>query len=194
MTRHTSNAHPRRRQYVALAVLAAACAGLATGVLVTADDRSRVAWAASLDRGYDGPLRRAEGTECGPAALAMVMEHHGIDVPIAALAREAGTGASGTSLLKLKHTAQRRGFRAEGWRMSFADLREIELPAVAHVHGDHFVVVRSLGRRVVVDDPSLGRLRMSHRTFRRAWDGVVLTLTSAARRTSPTAHPAEEIR
>ncbi len=112
---------------------------------------------------------------CGPAALMMILHHWGIeDATLAELAAATGTGPDGTSLLALKKAAEQRGLTALALRLQVQQLRDIPLPAIAHVHGDHFAVLRAVDDEVIVDDPARGRLRMSTRLFARSWTGVVL--------------------
>lgn len=166
----------------------AAAAGLLVAAgLVTVAARAlgptmdRLAWAAALDPSAPAPgevVRQQRRSDCGPAALKMVLDHWGIqDVTLAELEIATGTGPDGTSLLALKKAAEERGVTSQGLRLPVHRLREVPLPAIAHVHGDHFVVIRSTGDELVIDDPSLGRLRMNSRVFARSWDGVVLSFT-----------------
>jgi len=139
----------------------------------------RLAWASSLDPSAPGPgtvVRQMKRSDCGPAALKMVLDHFGIpDTTLSELEVATGTGPNGTSLLAIKRAAEERGVLSQGLRVPVDRLDEIPLPAIAHVHGDHFVVIRSAGRELVVDDPSPGRLRMKSGVFARSWDGVVLS-------------------
>ena len=141
----------------------------------------RVAWATSLDPSAEAPgevVRQQTRSDCGPAALKMVLDHWYVGAEtLAELELATGTGPDGTSLLAIKKAAEERGVLSRGLRLPVHRLREIPLPAIAHVHGDHFVVIRSAGEELVIDDPSLGRLRMSPRVFARSWDGIVLAFS-----------------
>lgn len=162
-------------------------AGLVTvAARVLGPTMDRLAWAAALDPSAPAPgevVRQQRRSDCGPAALKMVLDHWGIqDATLAELEIATGTGPDGTSLLALKRAAEERGVTSQGLRLPVQRLSEIPLPAIAHVHGDHFVVIRSIGDELVIDDPSLGRLRMSPRVFARSWDGVVLSFTGGPHR------------
>ncbi len=141
----------------------------------------RLAWAASLDRSAEtgGELvRQQKRSDCGPAALKMILDHWGIHgTTLEELELATGTDQNGTSMLALKRAAEKRGMSSRGLRLPVDRLSDIPLPAIAHVHGDHFVVIRSVGGELVIDDPSLGRLRMSPGVFARSWDGIVLAFT-----------------
>ncbi len=167
--------------------LAIACSLLAAGlvavaVVTAAPVLNRLSWAASLDSTApsDGVIVRQRGeSDCGAAALKMVLEHHGLgDASLEDLEAATRTGPDGASLLALKHVAEQRGLTGQGLQLDVGRLKDVPMPAIAHVHGDHFVVVRSAAGDVIVDDPSIGRLRMSAAAFDRAWDGIVLTFAT----------------
>lgn len=179
--RPDSSATTRRRRLAAAGLL------LTTGLVTVAvraigPTLDRLAWAASIDPtapGLGQVVRQQKRSDCGPAALKMVFDHYGIaGTTLAELEVATGTGPDGTSMLALKKAAKARGLTGQGLRLPVERLDDIPMPAIAHVHGDHFVVIRSAGEELVIDDPSLGRLRMSSRTFERSWDGVVLAFTS----------------
>ena len=167
-----------RRRRLAAAGLLLATGLVAVAVRAVGPTLDRLAWAASIDPSAPahGQVVRQQGrSDCGPAALKMILEHHGITgVTLAELEVATGTGPDGTSMLALKRTAEQRGLTGQGLRLPVERLHDIPMPAIAHVHGDHFVVLRQAGSELIIDDPSLGRLRMSARTFERSWDGVLL--------------------
>lgn len=170
----------RRRRLAAASLLIAA--GLATvAVRAVRPTVDRLVWAAALDPSapaHGELVRQQKRTDCGPAALKMVLDHWGVgDTTLAELEAATGTGPNGTSMLAIKRAAELRGVTSQGLHVPVHRLHEIPLPAIAHVHGDHFVVIRSAGHELVIDDPSIGRLRMSPREFDRSWDGIVLTFT-----------------
>ena len=80
----------------------------------------------------------------------------------------------GFSLLDLKHFAQARGYRAEGFsEMSLEELADLKLPAIVPIHSkgvDHFVIVRGVfGDRVVLADPAFGNMTMKANQFQSVW-------------------------
>ena len=183
------NRSRRRRVLAALCLVFAACS--VAGILFVVGSRGptyldRLAWAASLDRSAPLPadfVSQRGDSDCGAAALKMVLAHHGFrEVTLDEIEAAADVGPRGTSLLALKKIAEDQGLKSQGLRLAIEHLGDLPMPAIAHVHGDHFVVLRSVDAvRVVVDDPSLGRLRMSTAAFDRAWGGVVLAFDSDAR-------------
>ena len=111
----------------------------------------------------------------------MILHYHGItDSTLDELDAATSSGPKGSTFLALKRAAESRGLSSLAFRLPIEELSNVPMPAIAHVHGDHFVVIRSIANDVIVDDPSLGRLRMSRTTFLRAWDGSVLTFSAEA--------------
>jgi len=113
---------------------------------------------------------------CGPAAAKMFLDHYGIESDLEGLHSEMECGPQGTTMLRVKKAIESRGLKCQGLRVPEDRLEDIPLPAIAHVHGDHFAVIRSvkLWSEMIVDDPSLGRLKMTVDLFGSHWDGVVL--------------------
>ena len=173
-----------RRQQLAAAGLLLAAGLVAVAVRAVGPTLDRLAWAASIDLSAQGSaevVRQQGRSDCGPAALKMILNHYGIrGATLPELEAATGMGPDGTSLLALKRTAEQHGLAGQGLRLPVTRLRDIPMPAIAHVHGDHFVVIRSAGNELVIDDPSLGRLRMTSGVFERSWDGVVLAFTPTA--------------
>ncbi len=180
MRRERSRVH---RRWLAAAGLLLAAGLVTVAARALGPTMDRLAWAAALDPAAPAEgeiVRQQSRSDCGPAALKMILDHWDIDGgTLAELEIATGAGPDGTSLLALKRAAEERGLTGRGLRLPVHRLRDIPLPAIAHVHGDHFVVVRSAGDELVIDDPSLGRLRMSPRAFARAWDGIVLAFTGS---------------
>jgi ABC-type bacteriocin/lantibiotic exporter with double-glycine peptidase domain len=128
--------------------------------------------------GFEGVVRQRGRADCGAAALAMVLASFDRPVSVDALDDELPIGPGGTSMLALQDAARRRGLDAAGWRMSWAGLSSMSLPAIAFVDGDHFVVVlRADPASVEIADPARGRLRLSRRAFARRWRGEVLAFS-----------------
>lgn len=85
-----------------------------------------------------------------------------------------------TSLAALQSAAHQLGLEARCYRMSLRDLAAMPqgLPAVAHVDGNHFVVVWRLGRgKVAVAEPPFGAEYVSLGQFALRWTGAIMLLT-----------------
>jgi ABC-type bacteriocin/lantibiotic exporter with double-glycine peptidase domain len=135
-----------------------------------------VAWA--LDARYLGRegVRMQQGkVDCGVAALAMILAHHGRDAGLDAVRRNVLDRGHGLSLLEMQRIAAARGVSAAGWRLDMPALARASLPAVAHFQ-DHYVVVDRVvpDGTVLIRDPSIGKLELTGARFRELWTGNVL--------------------
>lgn len=114
-------------------------------------------------------------TDCGVAALTMALRWLGLDVFFEQLEAITPVGLAGVSLGALARTATASGVPASAVRLGSDQLSHARLPAVAHLVGDHYVVVSELrGDTVVVADPAEGVRPDSVQSFRRRWSGHLL--------------------
>ncbi len=122
-------------------------------------------------------VRQVDATDCGPAALAMILMHFGRLEPLYRLRDLAGTTQSGTSLLGLKRAAEQLGLNATGFEANLLELRQLDLPVLLHWENNHYVVLekRSLTRLRILD-PALGRVWVPLAEFNNKWTGKALWL------------------
>ena len=128
-------------------------------------------------------VKQNSDAECGAACLATVARHYGKKVSMPLVRQLVGTGHQGTTLLGLRRGGDELGFHCRALRTDvddtfFRDVHQIELPAILHWKGNHWVVLHAVqARSVVIADPGEGVLRLSRRRFLEDWgDGVLLTL------------------
>jgi ABC-type bacteriocin/lantibiotic exporter with double-glycine peptidase domain len=115
--------------------------------------------------------------DCGPTALADLLELSGLPVPPPdSLRRLAATKPNGTTLGELGAAAGTAGLRVFPVRWDPAELALLPLPSLVWVDRNHFVVVarRARSDSVEVHDPAAGRYRMAGERFARLWSGEAL--------------------
>lgn len=120
-------------------------------------------------------VRQAEATECGHACLAMIAGWHGHQIDLVSLRLYQTASSNGTSLQALAALAEQFALRARALRLEPGDLGRLALPAILHWDMNHFVVLKSVGRRgVVIHDPARGVLRLSLKEVGQHFTGVAM--------------------
>ena len=140
----------------------------------------RARWRGAHFIGDDQVQLQQGHNHCGAAALKMVLAAHGINRSVNELLQRLRMTPEGTSLLDLRLAATEAGLPARSWALGESHLRQLPLPAVAFVGGNHFVVIRRLldPRTLEVDDPAIGKLRWPIAAFCRHWKGETLVFGS----------------
>jgi ABC-type bacteriocin/lantibiotic exporter with double-glycine peptidase domain len=120
-------------------------------------------------------IPQMEATECGAAALAMILGYHGHHAPLPEVRQACGISRDGASALAIVEAARGFGLEAQGVRADLEQLALLPLPAILHWDFDHFVILESLkpGRAVLVD-PAVGRRRMNLEEVSRRFTGAAL--------------------
>jgi Peptidase C39 family len=138
----------------------------------------RAWWNGALYQGEDGVIRQQTKYDCGVVCLQMVLRDRGITAQLGDLRLSAQTNQLGTSLLGLKWAAEKYGVKTSAWRLNRNDLLRIQLPVIAFVDGNHFVVINNVNNdgTLIILDPARGRLQFTETSFARHWKGETLIL------------------
>jgi len=117
-----------------------------------------------------------EAVECGAAALGSILAFHGRFEPLSQLREACGVNRDGSRAGNIIRAAQRLGLNAQGFKRTAEELfNSSPLPVIAFWQGMHFVVVEGTkGGRVFINDPGMGRYRVTEKEFIDHYSGVVL--------------------
>jgi predicted double-glycine peptidase len=139
--------------------------------------RSLSAWRKGAEYlGEAGVVRQVSPSECGVACLQMIFDQKGITASEASIRTLSGVSERGASMLGLKRAAEAYGLKASVWTLRKRDLLRAPLPLIAFVDKSHFVVISEItvDDRLIVLDPSAGRLSYSLESFKDCWEGEVI--------------------
>jgi len=108
--------------------------------------------------------------DCGPTCVRMIARNYGKHYNADTLRRIAGYNKEGVSLLGISETAEKIGFRTRGIKLTYEQLKEVELPAVLHWNQNHFIVLIGISKnKIRVADPAKGIISYSSETFKKHW-------------------------
>ena len=106
-------------------------------------------------------IQQTEAAECGLACLAMVLSFHGHRIDLNTLRRKHPISLKGATLKTLMDTASRLHLNTRALRGEVDELDQLTLPAILHWDLNHFVVLKSVGRHIVIHDPAFGERRLN---------------------------------
>jgi uncharacterized protein len=139
------------------------------------------------EKRWTNVVRQQYDFSCGSAAVATLLTYH-YETPIdeATVFEEmfvrgdqAKIRAEGFSMLDIKQFLDRRGLKADGFRMSLDKLAEIGVPAIVLINTGgyrHFVIIKGVeAKRILVADPAFGTTIWPRDRFDAAWgEGIIL--------------------
>ncbi|MGL5771694.1 MAG: peptidase domain-containing ABC transporter [Bacteroidales bacterium] len=128
-------------------------------------------------------IRQRDITDCGAACLASVAEYYKLRIPVARIRQLAGTDKKGTNALGMIKGAEKLGFNAKGVKGPIEALKDIPVPAIAHIIINktlqHYVVIYKVtDKTIVYMDPADGNLHScEHSKFAEIWTNILILLT-----------------
>ncbi len=121
---------------------------------------------------------QTEAAECGLACLTMLLGYHGNYTDLAELRRRFGMSQKGATLKDLVRAADALRLAARPLRLELEELPELTTPCILHWDLNHFVVLKSVGRKsLVIHDPGVGVRQLSLSEASKHFTGVALELT-----------------
>ena len=117
-----------------------------------------------------------EATECGAASLSMIFGYFGKFIPLEQMRIETGVSRDGCNAANIMRCAKKYGLECHGYRREPDALRSIDLPCIIHWNFNHFVVFEGFkGKYAYLNDPAIGRRRLTLDELDEGFTGIVLT-------------------
>lgn len=121
-------------------------------------------------------MYQMEATECGAAALAMILGYYGCFIPLEQLRIETGVSRDGCNARNILKAARKFGLTCKGYSKSMEDLSEMRTPSIIHWNFNHFVVFEGFkGGCPYINDPAVGRRKLAVEDLDDSFTGIVLT-------------------
>lgn len=121
-------------------------------------------------------IYQMEATECGAASLSMIFSYFGKNIPLEQMRIETGVSRDGCNAGNIMRCAKKYGLDCHGYRKEPAALRELQTPCIIHWNFNHFVVFEGFkGKHAYINDPAMGRRKLTMEELDDAFTGIVLT-------------------
>lgn len=127
--------------------------------------------------------------QCGAACLLMICRYHGMSISLDEINHLCLPNKEGMSMLGLKESAHRLGFKCTALKAPLSILGQLQLPCLLHWNQNHFVVLYELdknAKKFKIADPGKGLISYSKKEFEGHWIssvydgkscGIVMELT-----------------
>lgn len=118
-----------------------------------------------------------EATECGAAALAIVLAYYGCIVPLEEMRQECDVTRDGSKASNIVTAARKYGCTADGYAIDMNEIHKIQLPAILFWNFNHFVVLDSINREIFyINDPATGPRTVNLEEFSKSFTGVCICI------------------
>jgi ATP-binding cassette subfamily B protein len=137
-------------------------------------------WLQKVTRRYPF-FAQQSSSDCAAACLVMVSRYWGKSFSVNRVRDMANVDRNGASLRGMSAAAESLGFATRPVKASVDQLAKQTLPAIVHWEGKHYIVVYEItAKTVIIADPAVGQLTLTHQQFKENWTGYSLLLQPTA--------------
>lgn len=120
-------------------------------------------------------LLQMHATECGAACLGSVLAFFGRWAPLAELRDRCEVSRDGSSAAGIVRAARHYGLECRGRSVRIRELKKLSLPVILFWEFRHFLILEGQDRdHYYLNDPSIGRRKLTAEEFRQGFTGVAL--------------------
>lgn len=133
-------------------------------------------------------IRQTTASECALTCVAMLANYHGLGADLVELRKQYSSSPAGATLKGITAICARLRLATRAVTCAASELRQLRTPCVLHWRFNHFVVLKSAGRKhVVLHDPARGRVKEPYDRVAEAFTGVAMEVSrsSSFRATRP---------
>ena len=124
-------------------------------------------------------LMQSHMTECAAASLGSVLGYFGRWVPLSELRERCEVSRDGSTAAGIARAARHYGLECSGWHGKVNQLKKLPLPLILFWELNHFLILEGFdGKWFYLNDPALGRRKLSEEEFARGFSGVALRFST----------------
>ena len=117
-------------------------------------------------------------TECGAACLSSVLAYFGRWVHLNEMRNRCAVSRDGSTAADLARAARHYGVKCAGRSVNVQHLMSMPLPQILFWQWNHFLILEGFdGKRVFLNDPAMGRRKLSLEEFAKGFSGIALHFT-----------------
>ncbi|NGX38227.1 MAG: Lactococcin-G-processing and transport ATP-binding protein LagD, partial [Chlamydiae bacterium] len=120
-------------------------------------------------------LIQMEASECGAAALGIILGYYRKYIPLEELRETCNVSRDGINLEDMNRAAVHYGLEVEVFETPLEELKETSLPAILYWDYNHFIVLEEFSDgKVLINDPSMGHRSITWTELSKSYSGLVM--------------------